>query len=219
MKTVLVLPVYNESRYLKALIQAARQHVDEVITVDDGSKDPSHEIAREAGAIALRHTINLGKAAALKTGAEAALARGADILIFMDSDGQHRPEDLPRFLDPIRERGVEVVIGCRKGGDRMPLVRRWGNRSLEWATSFLFGITIKDIQSGYRAFRASVYPQLRWKSQRYHADAEMTVRTGRYHLKYEQIFIDTIYHDELKGMGVVDGLKLLFQIFVWRFKL
>lgn len=219
MKTVLVLPVYNESRYLAKVIIEAKKYVDLVITVDDGSRDPSHEIAEKAGAIALRHRINLGKAAALKTGAKAALKLGADIIVFMDSDGQHLPSDLPRFIEPIKQDGFQIVIGCRKGGHKMPFVRRMGNLSLEMAARILFGITIKDIQSGYRAFRADVYDKLEWKSQRYHADAEMTVRTGKYHLKYKQIFIDTIYHDDFKGMTVIDGIKLLFQIFLWRFSL
>lgn len=219
MKTVLVLPVYNEASYIGALVKGAKKHVDEVITVDDGSSDGSHEIAKKAGAIALRHRSNLRKAAALKTGAEAALKLGADIIIFMDSDGQHKPDDLPRFIEPLEKEGLDIVIGVRKGGAKMPLVRRWGNRSLEIAVQLLFGITIKDIQSGFRAFRADQYVHLRWSSQGYHADAEMTVRTGKYRLKYRQIFIDTIYHDDFKGMTVVDGLKLLFQIFVWRFTL
>lgn len=219
MTTALVLPVYNESRYLAKLIQEAKEYVDMVITVDDGSRDDSHNIAQKAGAISLRHRVNLGKAAALKTGAEAAIKLKADIIIFMDSDGQHLPKDMPRFIEPIEKDGIQIVIGGRKGGHKMPFVRSLGNRSLEVAVHVLFGITIKDIQSGYRAFRSDVYDKLKWSSQGYHADAEMTVRTGKYHLKYKQIDIDTIYHDDFKGMTVVDGLKLLFQIFLWRFSL
>ena len=101
----------------------------------------------------------------------------------------------------------------------MPFVRRMGNHSLELAARIFFGLTIKDIQSRYLAFRADVYGKLCWTSKRYHADAEMTVRTRNYHLKYKQILIDTIYLDDFKGMTVVDGLKLLFQIFLWRFSL
>lgn len=219
MKKILILPVYNESRYLASLIQQAKAFVDEVVVVDDGSKDNSAELARQAGAITLRHIINLGKAAALKTGAEAALRLHADIVIFMDSDGQHLPKDLPRFIEPIEKEGMDIVIGCREGGNKMPFVRHLGNRMLEMATIILFRIDIKDIQSGYRAFRASVYDRLSWKAQNYHADAEMTIRAGKYHLKYKQISIDTIYHDDFKGMTVIDGLKLLFQIFIWRFTL
>ena len=219
MKKILVLPVYNESRFLASLILQAKIFVEEVIVVDDGSKDNSAELAKNAGAITLRHIINLGKAAALKTGVEAALHLHADIVIFMDSDGQHLPKDLPRFIEPIEKEGVDIVIGCREGGDKMPFVRRLGNQMLEWAAMILFRIDIKDIQSGYRAFRTSVYDRLCWNAKNYHADAEMTIRAGKYHLKYKQIFIDTIYHDDFKGMTVVDGLKLLFQIFIWRFTL
>lgn len=219
MKRALVLPVYNESRYLRDLVQEAKEHVDWVITVDDGSRDDSHEVAKKSGAIALKHVVNLGKAAALKTGVEAALKMGAEMIIFMDSDGQHLAKDLPRFTKLVEEEGYDMVIGCRKGGDKMPFVRKAGNWSLEVAARLLFGIDAKDIQSGYRAFRADVYDRLCWKSQRYHADAEMTVRAGKYRLKYRQIFIDTIYHDDFKGMTVIDGLKLLFQIFLWRFSL
>ena len=192
MKTALVLPVYNESSYLHELVRDAKKFVDVIITVDDGSKDDSYEIAKKSGAIALKHTINLGKAAALKTGVEAALALDAEVIIFMDSDGQHLAKDLPRFIDPITKEGRDIVIGVRKGGDRMPFFRKMGNRSLEIAVRVLFGITIKDIQSGYRSFNANVYDRLRWNSKRYNADAEMSVRTGKYHLKYKQIFIETI---------------------------
>lgn len=219
MKTALILPVYNEARYLPEIIHEAKQVVDWVICVDDGSKDPSHDIAHKAGAIALRHAINLGKAGALKTGAEAALQLGAECIVFMDSDGQHRAKDIPRFLKPLESGDVDMVIGCRKGGDKMPFFRKLGNWSLEIAARVLFGLNIKDIQSGFRAFRAEAYEHLCWKSKRYHADAEMTIRIGKYHLKYEQIFIDTIYHDDFKGMSVVDGLKLLFHIVAWRFSL
>lgn len=219
MKKALILPVYNEAEHLEALILTAKPYVDWVITVDDASKDNSYEVARKAGAVALRHVINLRKADALKTGAEAALKLGADILIFMDSDGQHRIEDLPRFIHPIEHEGIEVVMSARRGGDRMPFIRRWGNRTLEVAAQTLFGIKTKDIQSGYRAIKATAYPYLKWNSKGYHADAEMTVRAGKHHLKYKQIFIDTIYHDDFKGMSVMDGLDLLFQIIRWRFTL
>ncbi|HCW32584.1 MAG: glycosyltransferase involved in cell wall biogenesis [Candidatus Peregrinibacteria bacterium GW2011_GWE2_39_6] len=219
MKTILVLPAYNEENYIGKLINEAKAYVDEIIVVDDHSSDKTAEKAAQAGAIVLKHLINLKKAAALKTGTEAALERKAEIIIFMDSDGQHLPKDLPRFIQPLIEEGYDIVIGARKGGQTMPLFRRWGNQLLEWAARFLFKIKIKDIQSGYRSFRADCYKYLHWQSNGYHADAEMTIRTGKFHLKFKQIFIETIYHDDFKGMTVVDGLYLLAQIFLWRIKL
>ncbi|MFA6436044.1 MAG: glycosyltransferase family 2 protein [Candidatus Gracilibacteria bacterium] len=217
MKTALILPIYNESKYIGNVIQEAKSYVDVVIAVDDGSQDASYEISKKAGALALHHTINLGKSAALKTGVTAALKLGIEIIIFMDSDGQHLPKDLPRFIEPIEKEGYDMIIGARKGGQKMPFLRKWGNKMLEWAAFFLFKCAFNDIQSGYRAFRANVYPQLDWKAESYYADAEMTIRAVKYHLKCKQIFIDTIYYDDFKGMTVVDGLNLLFQIFIWRF--
>ncbi len=216
MKTILVLPVYNEGKYIDQLILEAKKYVDEVITVDDGSKDKSFEKTKQAGAIALKHKINLGKAAALKTGAEAALLREADIIIFMDSDGQHLASDLPRFIEPIKKDKIDIVIGGRVGGDKMPFLRKYGNKTLGIMTRILFKIDVRDIQSGYRAFKAQHYNYLCWNSKNYHADAEMTVRAGKYGLKYKEIDIATIYKDRYKGMDMIDGIKLLFNILKWR---
>lgn len=216
---IAVLPAYNEERHIGAVVRAARPFVTQVIVVDDCSRDATFAHAQAAGAAAFHHAINLGKAAALKTGARAALQRGADIIVFMDSDGQHRPEDIPRMLEPLRTGEADVVFASRKGGDRMPIVRYMGNRLLQVTIKTLFHIDVQDIQCGFRAFKSDVFPRLEWDSKNYHADAEITARTGLHGLRYREIFIETIYHDSYKGMTVIDGLKLLFNIIVWKFKL
>jgi len=219
MKTALILPAYNEGAHIEAVVSGAKKYVDVVYVVDDGSKDDTIEKAKRAGAITIKHPLNLGKAGALKTGIAAALKQNAEIIIFMDSDGQHLAEDLPRFIETIESGEADIVIGGRQGGDKMPFVRNVGNRMLEAATRILFGINVRDIQSGYRAFHAKQYPKLKWRSKNYHADAEMTVRAGKYGLKYKEIPIKTIYLDDVKGMDAIDGLKLLFNIILWRFSL
>lgn len=219
MKTALVLPVYNEERYISHLIERAKKHVDIVIAVDDGSRDKSFETIQESGAVGLKHIINLGKSSALKTGCEAAIKLGADIIIFMDSDGQHLPEDLPRFIEILEKNEADMVIGSRVGGDKMPFVRKYGNELLKMVVQMLFSVAIKDIQSGYRAFRSEHYQYLNWRSKNYHADAEMTARAGKYGLRCKEIFIDTIYNDPYKGMNIIDGIGLLFNIVTWKFTL
>lgn len=219
MKRILVLPAYNESSQIVPVIERARQYVEVVLVVNDGSRDDTAARAADAGALVLSHRINLGKAAALKTGCEAALKLGADVIVLMDSDGQHRAEDIPRVLEPILKGEVDVVVASRSGGGKMPLIRHLGNRALEAAIRLLFRVNIKDIQSGFRSFRSSVYPKLAWRAKDYHADAEMTARIGRFSLRYKEIYIETIYHDSYKGMTVVDGIKLLGNIFLWRFTL
>ncbi len=219
MKTILVLPVYNEEKHIAQIVREAKLYVDEIIVVDDGSGDRSQALAKEAGALALRHPINLGKACALKTGCEAAVRRNADILILMDSDGQHLPEDLPRFIKALKAKEADLVIGVRAGGDKMPFLRKGGNRMLEIMARLLFGLGAKDIQSGYRGFRVENYPLLRWSSKGYHADAEITIRAIKHRLKCKEIFIKTIYNDPHKGMTILDGLGLIVQILIWKFTL
>ena len=216
MKTFLILPAYNEEKHIGGLVERSLKIVDYLIVVDDCSNDSTYKNSIDSGAITLRHSINLGKAGALKTGCEAAILLGADVIALMDSDGQHKPEDLPRFFNKMKEDNLDIIVGSRTGGDRMPFIRKVGNKLLELASRLLFDVNIKDIQPGFRVFRSDVYNRLKWVSKNYHADAEMTIRIGIHNLKYEELPIDTIYLDNYKGMTTIDGLKLLFNIIKWR---
>ena len=219
MKTTLIFPAYNEEKHIADMVHRALGFVDQLIVVDDCSQDGTFNEAKIAGAITLRHRINLGKASAMKTGCEAAILLGSDVIGLMDSDGQHKPEDLPRFFQALEEESLDIVVGSRYGGDKMPFIRKFGNKILEYSSRFLFHVEIKDIQSGFRVVRADVYPQLKWVSKNYHADAEMTIRIGIHKLKYKELLIDTIYLDDYKGMTPIDGIKLLFNILIWRIML
>lgn len=215
----LVLPARNEETHIADIVRRGLKFVDRVIVVDNNSSDQTYNEAKKAGAITLRHCSNLGKASSLKTGCEAAIQLGTDVIALMDADGQHKPEDLPRCFDLIEKEQLDIVIGSRCGVGKMPLVRWLGNQLLKYATQLLFKVYVEDIQSGFRVFRANIYDKLKWKSRgssHYFADAEMTVRIGKNKLNYKEIFIDTIFVDKYKGMTVIDGLRLLFKIFIWR---
>ena len=216
MRRILILPAFNEESHIGAVVAESLKYVDTTIVVDDCSEDETYESALSVGAIVLRHKANLGKAAALKTGCDAAMLLGADIIALMDSDGQHRPSDLPRFFEIIEENDLDIIVGSRSGGDRAPLLRNAGNRLLEIAIKALFRVNVTDIQSGFRVFLSTAYPKLRWVSKNYHADAEMTARIGLYNLRYREEFIDTIYLDSYKGMTPIDGVLLLLNIIKWR---
>ncbi len=216
MKTTLVLPAYNEDEHISDLIYRAFKYVDQIIVVDDCSGDQTFEKARDAGAITLRHHVNLGKSSALKTGCDAAMILGTDLIALMDSDGQHNPDDLPRFFQAIEKEDLDIVVGSRLGGDKMPFIRKYGNLLLEYTSKVLFHIDIKDIQSGFRVFRSDIYAKIKWLSNNYHADAEMTIQIAINKLKYKEIYIETIYLDDYKGMTPVDGLLLLFNLIKWR---
>ena len=215
----LILPAFNEELHISSILNKAKNHVDHIIVVDDCSDDETFINAQKAGAITLRHRANLGKAAALKTGCEAAILLGADLIALMDSDGQHKPENLPQFFSTLERDGLDIIVGSRRDGDKMPFIRKFGNQLIELLSRILFRVDIKDIQSGFRVFRAEVYSKLEWISNNYHADAEMTIRIGIHKLKYKEIFIDTIYLDDYKGMTPIDGLILLLNIIKWRISL
>lgn len=215
----LILPAYNEEKYIADIVRRGSKFVDRVIVIDNCSTDNTLEEARRAGAIALHHCVNLGKAGSLKTGCEMALRLGTDVIAFMDSDGQHEPEDLPRFFKALEEENLDIVIGRREGLGKMPVIRKLGNMMIAWSVNLLFKIDVKDVQSGFRVFRANVYDKIKWNSTgnaHYFADAEITARVGQNGLAYKELEIATIYHDKYKGMNALQGLNLLWRVFLWR---
>jgi glycosyltransferase involved in cell wall biosynthesis len=219
MKTTLVLPAFNEEQYIAELVEQGRNFVDEVIVVDDCSRDQTYKRAVESGALVLHHRINLGKACALKTGCEAAVLLNSDIIALMDSDGQHKPSDLPRFFQEMKLKRADIVIGSRSQEKKSPAVRFYGNKLLAHLVVFLHGVHVTDIQSGFRVFRSEIFPSLKWVSSNYHADAEMTVRIGKKKLTYSEIPIESIYLDKHKGMTPIDGIALAVNIIKWKFTL
>ncbi|XOU94760.1 MAG: glycosyltransferase family 2 protein [Candidatus Kerfeldbacteria bacterium] len=218
MKTVAVIPAFNEGNRIKEVLQKTSQYVDKIILVDDGSGDNTFFAASQVSnkIIPIKHKINIGKGAAMKTGCEAALKISADIIIFVDADGQHRPEELPNFINKIEEENFDIVFGARKIGKDMPLVMMLGNKFLSIATSLLFGIYVSDTQSGFRAFKASVYDKIKWNSTRYSVETEIIVNTGKNKLKFSEIEIETIYNDDHKGTTILDGIRIFINMLTWR---
>lgn len=218
-KLTLVLPAYNEGSRIAEVITRAKQYVDEVIVADDGSQDATAVHARNAGATVVRHRVNLGKGAALKTGVEAALIRHADAIILMDSDGQHPAESIPKLVRDVKSGEADVVFAARELDRRMPSHRRWGNQIVNLFAQRLFNISLHDIWCGFRVFRADVYPRIRWTQRQYYADVEMAINASVQQLRYREIRIPTIYHEAYKGVTIMDGMKLLFTMLLWRFTL
>jgi glycosyltransferase involved in cell wall biosynthesis len=220
MKKALILPAYNEEKHIRGVVLRAKKYVDLVFVIDNCSADRTYEEAKAAGAIVIRHCINLGKSGSMKTGTEAALKMGVQIIAFMDSDGQHKPEDLPRFFEAVEKDNFDIVIGCRKRDGNMPMIRKLGTALLMFTTKLLFRINVEDIQSGFRVFKSDIYEKIKWTStgsSHYFADAEITVRMGNHGLKYKELPIETIYLDKDKGMHALQGLDLLMKIISWRF--
>ncbi len=151
LKTSIVIPAYNEGETISAVVEAARKAIGadgEILVIDDGSTDDTAGLARAAGARVIRHPYNIGNGASVKTGIRE--ARG-EVLILLDGDGQHRPDDIPRFLEKIGD--YDMVIGARAWRSHASFLRWGANTLFNLFARYLTGMKIADMTSGYRAVR------------------------------------------------------------------
>lgn len=215
-----VIPARNEVKHIGPVVNNTLPFVDYVIVVDDGSVDGTMTAVAgidNSKVRCLRHEVNLGKGAALKTGCDAAVLLKSDVIVCLDADGQHNPASIPLFLRTLTDKQVDVVFGMRQFNNRMPMTMLIGNRILSQFIHWLFRVMVHDTQSGFRAFTVLAYQKLRWHSSGYEAETEMIVRIGEYKLKYIEVDIDTIYYDNYKGTTALDGLRIFFYILRWKF--
>lgn len=210
-----VIPAYNEGKNIAGIIKKAKNYVGNVVVVDDGSNDDTREASEKSGAAVLRHIVNLGKGAALKTGCDYAVKSGARSIITIDADAQHNPEDIPRFIERLGK--YDIVFSYRKASRKMPFVLRFGNWFISGVAGLLYGVNLKDTQCGFRAFSRHAYKKIRWNASDYSMESEMISRAGKQKLKYVQIPIETIYSDKYKGTTVIDGVKIVLDMLWWRF--
>lgn len=210
-----IVPAYHEQKRIGDVVKKIlATGFSNVIVVDDGSHDDTGSIAHAAGAVVLTHILNLGKGAAMKTGADCAVQQGAKAIVFVDGDGQHNPEELGLFLEQLNL-GKEIVFGARRQGV-MPLERRVGRWLIRAAIKLVYRFELHDPLGGYRAVTAAAYKKIRWTSRGYGVESEMIARAGKEVLEYAEVPVQTIYHDRHKGMTVVDGIKVMVGLIWWR---
>ena len=214
METFAIIPAYNEEKHLREVIQKTKKHLKNIIVVDDGSQDQTSEIAKVEGVTVLKHLINLGKGAALKTGCDYAVKKGAQNMVALDADSQHNPELIPCLLEKLKN--TDIVFGYRQFSKTMPFILRFGNWFINQTTSLFHHIKLNDTQCGYRAFTKQAYKKIRWQASDYSMESEMITYAGKHKLRYQQVPIQTIYSDKYKGTTVLDGIKIVFKLVWWR---
>lgn len=211
---VAIIPAYNEEKALADVIGKTLDYVDEVIVVDDGSSDKTFEVAVEAGARVIKHSVNLGKGEALKSGFKA--IEGDSIIITIDGDGQHNPNEIPDLVRPIIEDSADLVNGSRYMNgpeENTPAYRRVGQKVLDIATNISAGTKVTDSQSGFRAFSSKSKNVFRFKDTGFGIESEMLVDAAEAGLKIVEVPITVRY--DLNGSTkdpITHGVGVLFNI-------
>ncbi len=215
MKTIIVIPAFNEEKTIESVLKKAKKQADEIVVVDDGSSDRTYEIANKNGAFVFKHEINLGLGAALVTGFEAALKRKADIVVTLDADGQHNPLDVSKIVKEIKN-GAQFVIGSRmkKFSKDMPTLRYFYNLAGNVFTFLLYGVWTSDSQSGLRGFSRQALQKMNLNSQKMEVSSEFFREAKKHNLKINEISIKPIYTDYSlsKGQSFTTGIKTLVRL-------
>lgn len=174
------IPALNAARLVGPVIEVARGIIRDVVVVDDGSSDETARVAADAGATVLRHDVNRGKGAALKTAFAWALEREFDGVITLDADGQHLAAEIPKFLAARAETGAGLIIGGRAHlfGEMLPR-RRAANRFSAWTIAMMAGATVTDSQSGYRFYSRALLERVTLRADGFDMESEVIVRAGR----------------------------------------
>lgn len=215
-KITVILPAYNEEISIGSVILLSKCYADNVIVVDDGSSDRTSNIAREAGAEVIVHERNKGKGRALKTGFKVAADQGADIIVTMDSDGQHDACYIPKLVEPILKGEAEMVNGSRylSGLDKnTPKYRRIGQTVLDGVTNLNSGIKITDSQSGFRAFAASIKGVFRFNAQGMAIESEMLADAAKSGVRIKEVDIGVRYDVNCSTINPIKhGLQVLLRV-------
>jgi len=204
----IVIPAYNESQVIGDVIKSTKKlaskstYAVSVIVVNDGSKDETARVAKNAGAIVIDHILNSGAGGATATGLSYANQHGFSMASTMDADGQHDPADVLRGFDEMQKTGADLIIGSRlidsSGMSRIKVV---GNKGLSFVTYALFGINSTDSQSGLRIFSRKALENLRWKTSGYEFCSEMLWRANQLGFDIREYPIKAIYTDYSKAKG------------------
>ena len=218
----IIIPVYNEELTVGNVIERVKTIMQqtglkyEVIVVDDYSADKSLMVAKKYGVRVYRLKMHLGKGYGLRAGF--AKAEG-DVIVTIDSDGSHRPEELPRLLTPILQNQADLVIGSRYLNQKDVAARKlnaFGVQIFNFLIQMLTGVAVTDSQSGYRAMKRAVLKNQQLKSGGYEIESEMLVKTAKEDFRVVEVPIS--FEQRTYGRSGVDpvndGFKILLSILI-----
>ncbi len=222
MKTVAVIPAYNEHSRISRAIQDVRDFVDDVVVVDDGSRDRTAEVAARTGIHVLTHRINRGQGAAIQTGTSFALSKlRPEAIIHFDADGQMQASDIPALLEPIKSGCADVVLGSRFLGvaTGMPLTRKITLKGGIGFTMLVSGIRTSDTHNGFRALSKKAAESINITLDRMAHASEILDLIKTNGIKFVERPVSITYSEEVlnKGQSSLGAIIVVKDFFKGKF--
>lgn len=217
---IAVIPAYNEATRIASVVLGVKQYVDRIIVVDDGSTDMTADAARAAGAFVVHHMSNSGAGAATMTGLEAARRLGATIVVTLDADEQHAPEDIPALLQPLLENRADIVFANRFGTkNRIPFIRRVFNGLGNIVSFVATGMWVSDSQCGYKAFGPKALSEITLRMSGFEFCTEIVREAAQHHWRIVEVPIKVLYsaYTLAKGQSFANGVRTAFKILLRSF--
>jgi glycosyltransferase involved in cell wall biosynthesis len=217
-RIIIGMPAYNEAKYIGSIVLQARRYADEVIVVDDGSTDQTVSIARLAGATVVKHEHNQGYGRTIQTLLNEAKQRDADILVVLDADSQHNPDEIPRLVEGITG-GADIVIGSREmQKNRIAGYRRLGQKFLSRMTGIASRKRLTDTESGFRAYSRKAMTTLELKETGMAISSEIISEAASKGLEIAEVPISVAYTGDgstlnpvKHGVGVFNRIMVMIS--------
>ncbi len=220
MKVAAVIPAYNEATRVGAVVRGAKQYVDDVFVIVDGSTDATAEVARSEGARVIIHPENCGAGAATMTGLTAVRNLGYDVAVTLDADGQHATADIPRLLETLKTEHADLVIANRFGRrNNIPRIRRVANFIGNGVTFVVTGIWLPDTQCGFKAFGTQALREIDLKMSGFEFCTEIIREAARHRWKVISVPSKVVYSEYTlaKGQSFASGLQTAAKILLRTF--
>jgi polyprenyl-phospho-N-acetylgalactosaminyl synthase len=218
-----VVPAFNEARVIRSVAEELVELGASVVVVDDGSSDGTGEALRGVPLAVCRHAVNLGQGAALSTGIELALRRGARIVVTFDADGQHRAADVPRLVDALERDRLDAALGSRfLAGGEAPGLRPLRRALLAAAVRFTrltTGLPVTDAHNGLRAFTREAAARIRPAQNGMSHASEILHRVRALGLRFAEVPVIVAYtsYSRAKGQRVTNALNIVWELIEGRF--
>jgi len=220
---IAAIPCLNEEQFIKDIVTRTRRYVDKVIVIDDGSTDNTSKVAKDAGAEVIRHGTRQGAGAATRSAFEAAKTCGADVMVTLDGDGQHNPDEIPQVLAPILHGEADLVIGSRflqpaqqtqeTQRTNIRRYRKFGIDVITWLYNFGSRIKVSDSQSCFRAHSRKLLDAINITESGFSFSVEVLIKSRRRGLVIAEAPISCVYHSQGSSLNpVAHGLGVAFAV-------